>query len=294
MNCSPRVKNKTLFQNSCFTNKTLDVIKRAYNKHHPGQRIDSATPQETWTMLKDRLTKCDKEDCWLTEISDTKVREKLDKYMFAPDHPPEWKKNYTEWLSNFDIFDVLHQYEETYTNFKFIGPTPIDFDTRPPKMNGKCVWQDLCELSLSKQRAAGITQIGVVFNLDKHDEDGSHWISLFIDLKDAFVFFMDSAGEKPPSEVSALVERITKQGRELSPPIHFEYHENHPMEHQLMNTECGMYSIYFLITMVSGQNELRKFSNYRDKINFFKKRRIPDKYVNQFRKVFFNVPDGKA
>ena len=291
MNCSPMVKNKTIFQNSCFTNKTLEYIKKAYNKHHQETPIRPATPQETWNILKDRLTKCDKEDCWLKEITDEKTREKIDKYVFAPDHPVEWKKDYTEWLSNFDIFDVLHQYEETYKSFKFIGPTPIDFDTRPPNMNGKCVWEDLCKLSLSEQKSNGITKIGVVFNLDKHDQDGSHWISLFVDLKDSFIFFMDSAGEKAPVQVSALVERIKKQGEELSPPINFKYYENHPLEHQMQNTECGMYSIYFLITMVTGHNEIKKFSNYRDKISFFKKRRIPDKYVNQFRKIYFNIPD---
>lgn len=290
MNCSPMVKNKTISQNSCFTNKTLAYIKKAYNKHHIENPIGPGTPQDTWSQLKDRLSKCDKEDCWLKEITDAKTREKIDKYIFAPDHPVEWNRNGTEWLSNFDIFDVLHQYEEAYPRFRFIGPTPIDFDTRPSDMNGKCVWNDLCELSLSKQKADGIKQIGVVFNLDRHDQDGSHWISLFIDMKDEFIFFMDSAGEKPPREVSVLIERIKKQGEELSPPVHFKYYENHPLEHQLENTECGMYSLYFLITMVTGHNELKKFSNYRDKINFFKTRRISDKYVNRFRKIFFNTP----
>jgi len=292
MNCSPMVKNKTISQLSCFTNKTLEHIKKSYNKHHSGNPIDTTNPQDTWNELKSRLNKCNKEDCWLKEISNEKIREKIDKYIFAPDHPPEWKKDYTEWLSNFDIFDVLHQYEETYKFFKFIGPTPIDFDSRPTDMNGKCVWEELCKLSLAEQKEEGITKIGISFNLDKHDDDGSHWISLFVDLKDEFMFFMDSAGEKPPPEVSKLVERIKKQGQELSPPINFKYYENHPLEHQMKNTECGMYSIYFLITMVTGHNEIKKFSNYRDKINFFKKRRIPDKYVNQFRKIYFNIPDG--
>ena len=291
MNCSPMVENKTISQNSCFTNKTLEHIKKSYNKHHRESPITTTNPKETWNILKEKLSSCDKEDCWLKEITDTKIREKIDKYIFAPDHPAEWKRDYTEWLSNFDIFDVLHQYEETYKFFKFIGPTPIDFDSRPSDMKGDCVWKDLCNLSLSEQQSNGINKIGIVFNLDKHDKDGSHWISLFIDLKDSFIFFLDSAGEKPPPEVSKLVKRIKKQGKELSLPIQFKYYENHPLEHQMRNTECGMYSIYFIITMVTDKTEFTRFSNYQDKINFFKKKRIPDKYVNQFRKIYFNVPD---
>ena len=48
---------------------------------------------------------------------------------FTPYKPTEWEKNPVEWLSNFDILNVLKQYEEKYSDFKFIGPTPIDFNS---------------------------------------------------------------------------------------------------------------------------------------------------------------------
>jgi hypothetical protein len=71
--------------------------------------------------------------------------------------------------------------------------------------------------------------------------------------------------------------------------------------------ECGMYALFFIITMLSGHVELnkskvisanaklplsdgiiKKFSNYVEKINFFKDKRIPDRYVNKLRKLYFN------
>jgi hypothetical protein len=35
-----------------------------------------------------------------------------------------------------------------------------------------------------------ITKIGIIFNLDNHNESGSHWVSLFIDLEDKFVLYL--------------------------------------------------------------------------------------------------------
>jgi hypothetical protein len=288
MNCSPAVLGKTATQTSCFTNKALITIRDAYNAKHLDSRIMTDVPAEIWGELKTKLSSCSKEDCWLNEITDVGVRNKLDKYLFAPDKPNEWKNDPNAWLSNFDIFEVLDQYEKTYDNFKVIGPTPIDFDTKPPSMNGECVWKDLCTFSLEKYVKNGKTKLGIVFNLDKHDKGGSHWVSMFVDFKDQFIFFLDSAGEKIPKEVDALVQRIVEQGLSQSPPLHMHFYENCPLEHQYTNTECGMYSLYFIITMLTNKAENKRFSNFMDKIRFFKDKRIPDRYINKFRNVYFN------
>jgi hypothetical protein len=148
MNCSPAVKNKTTIKDSCFTPDVLNGIKVAYNEYHPQSKITTTNPKQIWSELRNRLSSCNKEDCWLKEIKDENIRNKLNKYIFAPYQPKEWKKNRSAWLSNFDILNVLKQYELSNKNFKVIGPTPIDFDSRPNDMNGQCVWQDLCEFSL--------------------------------------------------------------------------------------------------------------------------------------------------
>ena len=43
----------------------------------------------------------------------------------------------------------MYQYELAYPNFSFIGPTPIDFDKENVNEKGKCVWEELCNFSLS-------------------------------------------------------------------------------------------------------------------------------------------------
>ena len=42
----------------------------------------------------------------------------------------------------------MRQLEDKYSNFQFIGPSPIDFDDH--KINGDCVWEELCQFNLAK------------------------------------------------------------------------------------------------------------------------------------------------
>ena len=288
MNCSPMVKGKTAVQGSCFPPETLVLLKSSYNKYHPENKIHATDLTQIWHELKSKLSQCHSEDCWLGQIGDPNVRKRIDGLTFAPDQPADWKKKPDEWLSNFDIMDVLRQYEQTYHNFHVIGPTPIDFDTRPKEADGKCVWQELCDFHLDKYFKNGKKKLGVVFNLDKHDRGGSHWVSMFIDLDDKYAFYMDSAGNEIPKEIDVFLKRVVQQGLAMHPPIHIHFYENCPMEHQMGTTECGMYSLYFLITMLTGETEGKVFKNYLEKIRFFKDKRIPDKFMKRYRRIYFN------
>ena len=290
INCNPAMKGKTVDDESCLTDDVLGQLNTSYNKNYVKNQITSSDPKQIWSDLKERMTTCDREDCWLEVVEDKSTREKIKKLLYAPYQPEEWKKKPDTWLSNFDIFDVLKQYEEIYPNFKIIGPTPIDFDSRPDDMDGECVWKELCTFSLDKYLKANPkkTKLGIVFNLDKHNKGGSHWVSAFIDLDDDFIFYLDSAGEKIPKQIDAFVNRVIEQGSKRSPPKHIHLHENCPVEHQMGTTECGMYSLYFIITMLTGETEGKVFKNYNEKISFFKDKRIPDEYVYKYRDIYFN------
>jgi len=288
MNCNPAVKGKTSIESSCLTDPILIKLKDSYNKHHNTTPILSNEPTQIWNDLRERMTTCLKEDCWLDVIDDNSTRKKINEMLFAPKQPKEWKMNPNTWLSNYDIFEVLAQYEAKYKNFKVIGPTPIDFDTRPIEMNGKCVWEELCTFSLDNYLKNGKTKLGIVFNLDKHNSSGSHWVSMFVDLEDEFIFYLDSAGNKIPIEVEKLAKRIIEQGIKRNPQKHIHLYENCPVEHQMGSTECGMYALYFIITMLTSETEGKVFKNYIEKIRFFKDKQIPDKYVNKYRKIYFN------
>jgi hypothetical protein len=294
INCSPLVEGKTVNKSSCLTPELLVNIKNKYNNHHPGSLITSNNPQEIWTLLKQRFAKekrCNNERCWLSEIGDKKRETELAEKVFAPDQPPEWRNNPDEWLSNFDIFNVLWQYQEKYPDFKFMGPTTIDFDTRLPEKNGQCVENTLCNFNLKKDISEGIQHFGCVFNLDKHWQSGSHWVSIYIDIPEKIIFFFDSAGaSNTPNEIHDLVDRVKEQGVHLNPPIEFEYFSNTRNQHQKGNTECGMYSIFFIITMLTGKTPFykNKVLSMDERIELFLKKKIPDEVVFDYRDLYFN------
>ena len=288
--CSPFSASNKVMEHSCFSRNSLVKMKGYFNKNEKKQKkIESDDPKVIWKKLYDFITKntdCSKESCWMDELVDNKLdREKL-KLFFVPLQPKHWKKNKNAWLSNFDILNVLKQYEMTMSNFKFIGPAPIDFD---PKKNGGCVDKDVCSFHLFKNKSK--TKYGFVFNLDTHDKDGSHWVALYADLTDKFIYYFDSNGEKIPSQIYALVERMLKQAEEKG--ISLEFYQNIHTEHQNTNTECGMYVLYFIITMLSGKNEKGESLSKNQLIEYFHGKldgRIKDSVVEGLRDDYFRIP----
>jgi hypothetical protein len=85
-----------------------------------------------------------------------------------------------------------------------------------------------------------------------------------------------------------FVNIIIEQGKTLKTPIHFIFHQNHPMEHQYKDSECGMYSLFFIITMLSNEVNEIKFKDIKKKIEFFKKKRISDFSMEKMRDVYFS------
>lgn len=284
LNCSPAVE-KTKVKNSCYTPHILMQIRNAYNASHSDkEKIHVTDPVKIWEILNQRLVHCKKEDCWLNQITDANLRKRIDRYIFAPDRPYEWSKNPNEWLSNYDILNVLEQYEETYKHFHFIGPTPIDFDK--VLQSRQCVTNELCHFHLKSLIDKGKTKIGVVFNLDRHDQSGSHWVSLFIDVEGRFLFYFDSAGSRCPKAIYTLVKRIREQALVMGHK--YRFYQNYPKTHQYSNTECGVYSLFFIITMLTDKTAFSPHLTLHDKLKLFQSHRIPDKYIERYRHVYFN------
>ena len=277
LNCSPIARKRQNKQYTCLPDDVLFQLKTMWNKRHPDVQIKTNDPAEIWKLLKQYMSNvCNKETCWLKQEFTKGRMNKLIDTLFAPKSPEEWNKNPNEWLSSVDIMNVMKQYEDAYQCFNFIGPSPIDYDTK--MVNGECVWNELCNFSLKEEINRGIFKIGIIFNLDPHYKSGSHWVSLYIDIKKGKIFFYDSAGDKAPKQIKKLSNTIIEQGKHLNPPIAFVFDENHPKEHQFGDTECGVYSLFFIINMLE------------DKIDgdYIKKNKISDDFMEKFRKVFFN------
>ena len=79
-------------------------------------------------------------------------------------------------------------------------------------------------------------------------------------------------------EIQALIDRVIEQGKKLNQSIAFKMDSNYPVEHQMGTTECGVYSLYFIVHMLE------------DKLtgHYLKTHKIKDKYMQKFRKVYFN------
>ena len=219
---------------------------------------------------------CNKESCWIKQRAEFGKIESDVADSFAPESPEEWKKNPNEWLSSIEIMDVMKQYEKAYKCFDFIGPSPIDFDTK--KLYGECVWDELCNFSVENQLKNGKTKIGIIFNTDPHDKPGQHWISMFVNIKNNSIFFFDSVGDKAPPEIMKLVERIKEQGLKLNTKKVFKFDSNEGVEHQYGNTECGVYSLYFIVHMLEDKTT----------DHYLKTHVLKDEYINKFRHIYFN------
>lgn len=274
LNCSPENKDKKY---TCFSDEDLHKLREMWNARHPDAKIVTNDSKEIWTSLKQFYGRtCNKESCWVKQIAKgTKMEDEL-MDSFSPEMPPEWKKNPTEWLSSLDINDVMKQYEQEYKCFDFIGPSPIDYDTQ--KLYGECVWEELCHFSLADQIKKDKTKIGIIFNTDPHYKGGSHWISLFINIKKGRIFFFDSAGDKIPDQVMKFVNMVTEQGHRLQTRVDFHFDQNHPNDHQQNTYSCGVYSLFFLVHMLE------------DKVteNYLKTHQFKDEYIESFRKIYFN------
>ena len=276
VNCSPKSKNE-INDFSCYSNKSLYKLRDLWNARHPDAKIISNTPKEIHEQISKHLSSiCNKESCWLKQKSQFGKIDSDITDSFAPESPPEWKKNPNTWLSSVDIMNVMKQYEKAYKCFDFIGPSPIDFDTK--KIYGECVWEELCKFSLKEQLKSGKTKIGIIFNTDPHNKPGEHWISMFINIKKNIIYFFNSTGDAPPKQIMDLVDRIIDEGRNLIPAINFEFDTNEGTEHQYGDTECGMYSLFFIVHMLE------------DKLttNYLKTHILKDKYMEKFRKIYFN------
>uniref|UniRef100_A0A6C0IJD0 Ubiquitin-like protease family profile domain-containing protein n=1 Tax=viral metagenome TaxID=1070528 RepID=A0A6C0IJD0_9ZZZZ len=273
-NCAPSTEKKDF---TCYSDSALIKLRNLWNARHPDHKIQTESTYEIWQQLKTNMQDvCDIESCWLKQQFITHdVDKDLASYTFTPKSPKSWTKNPTEWLSSVDIENVMKQYERTYKCFDFIGPSPIDFDKRV--MYGKCVWDELCNFNLKTHIKKGKNKIGIIFNTDPHYLNGSHWISLFINIKKGFIFFFDSNGDPAPKEIEVLCQRIIQQAKALN--IDLKFAQNAPFEHQFENTECGMYSLYLVSSLIMDKHDY----------TYFMKHRVTDAMMKQMRLKMFTV-----
>lgn len=295
--CAPGVK---FLGGSCITIDLLEDMITVYNKNHDNKidthdisKLKNLNPitykKRMVDIIQERMKdyKCDTQTCWLTlpffkQLTSTKNTIKLHRHTFKPEGP----RNTTEWLNTYNINDVFAQYEEVYPEFKFMGALPRDFDMlKTTKIR---------ESELEKLVISGKTKMGVVFNLDEHDESGSHWVALYADLLKKQIYFIDSVGEQPAKEFKILMKRIKvfcdsdvikkfcstyKNINDCKNfgtiPFDIRYNKK---QHQHGNSECGVYAISFILRLLDGET-----------FDDIEGRRISDEEIKMCRMSYFRT-----
>lgn len=268
--CAP---SKTYNNGSCLTLESLKLIIASYNKKSKecDKIIILDNKEEMVKQLEQKLSnKCDTQTCWLRldiiqQLEDEKIKEDILTNTFRPEGP---KKKY-EWLSTTDINDVVTQYQEKYQDFLFLGALPADFEELEVLGINTL---DFAELEKEKKY-----KIGIVINLDVHTQGGSHWVALFADLKKGQIYYFDSFAKKPYKRtkkfinkivkyiykkkynkefnINTFIQKITGGGKTeyLNKLNDFDIRYN-TVQHQFNNSECGVYSINFIVRLVGGES----------------------------------------
>ena len=260
MNCAPVRKGDT----TCYTKEQLVKMAKILNEKEGSKIKLTGTKEELWNTIRMHLfDECDYEWEWMDNKSIKELNDREIKYeTFKPPMPTAWLKNQFTWLTTTDILNVMRQYEKLYNEFKFFGPVPVDCP--------KDIYCELTNINLGKMNRKGINMIGVIFNLDKHNEGGSHWVGLFANMQDNTITYYDSTGNPPPDYIKYFIQMLKRQ---MKSGVVVEWNKK---KHQFGGSECGVYSMNFIIESIKG-NKLSDLEN----------KNISDYSVNILRKYFY-------
>lgn len=294
MYCSPKQESTYAKDKTCFTKEALERLVQAWNKGHPEDLIrgvHAKSKRRMWEALNQRMKLAcgqGQEWCWVDRLEGSAPSEVVAKSL-RPAQPKEWKSKPYTWLTNYDIEDVMEQYDYSFDpsyKYKFLGVFPIDFEAKT--MFGKCLFQEFCNLDIAKIYRKGIKYMGMVTNLDKHDEDGSHWTSLFVILdptSPAFgAYYYDSVASAPPPEVMKFMKSLKEQAARLpgaAAPFKIQWNR---MRHQYKGTECGMFSMAYQIRWLTHlKDKTKPHTTFEEIVNI----PLRDEDVHQLRNGLF-------
>ena len=160
----------------------------------------------------------------------------------------------------------MKQYEKKYDDFKFLGVVPSDCPTK--------IHCELSNLDIKSLKKNNIHKIGLVYNLDISSGPGTHWVAIFIDNKNNEINYYDSYGSEPIKLINDFIFNLKKKYIKLGYDPIIIYNDK---RHQYGGSECGMYSINFLLERL---NNVTMYQIYN--------RKISDKKMNNLRKLIYN------
>lgn len=260
MYCSPSRQKMGLEDKTCMTTEELRELATNYNEfvektglHKQQKVVVSKKKDELLKQLTSKLGKqCGNGDhCWVQQpFVKPDLQDTLLKKAFRPLKPDSWYKNRKTWLNTFDIQKVMEQYQDKHKDYVFLGVFPIDFQS--VDASGQCIAMDMCGFHISKLISKGRKRFGMVLNLDRHDQSGSHWVAVYCNLsprrKNFGIYYYDSVANSPPKEVAEFMKGVEKQSYEVfskkvADRFAMRYNK---IQKQFDNYDCGVFSEVFL------------------------------------------------
>lgn len=291
---------------TCISPKLLQKMAEAYNKFASENNRDKIDVSKDLVKEIERVTEESDQRQWIdepwVEYMDKESKIQLTELTFSVDGP-----HGKAWWDNMRMDAIMKQFEESHNKsnptekYKFLGCQPRDFATVSesklfkkiikkyiPK-NGNCP-------ELDKMIAEGYTKFGTIFNLDKSDGGGSHWVgSIFIfDPKVTKIYFADSYAHEPEQEFSDWFDLIQEYATKKYPDRQIDRRHNTNRQ-QFGDSECGTYSLYFNIKLANGtktMDDLYSVSGsglLSQKSKSKENNKLPDELVIQCRKAYSNA-----
>lgn len=285
--CAP--KKYDAKNNTCFTLDQLVEMAKAYNRFLTKSKLNPYNKQTYGNAnlidiksnkkyllfeLKKRFeTVCNGDEVCITHQAFMneivgEMRDDIKNYTFrtvGPDNPKEW-------LSTGDINNIMLQYEKIYPDFKFFGAVPLNCD----ELN----FCSLYNLNFEEHVNNNINNIGIIFNLDRYGQPGSHWVALFIDLPNGKIYYCDSNGKPPIDNIFQIIIQFEKYYKnKTGKNVVYKYNNK---AYQKDGSECGIYSCNFIIRKLAGER-------FDDIIN----NALSFQEINSCRNVYFRNKPSK-
>ena len=291
--------HRELNEGSCFTLNELLIMANQYNKTFQNKIIVKQDKKHLLKELTKNLKQCNGDHVCIVNTINKKILNNL--LDIQKIFRPQGTRGINDWLTTIEINKVMEQYELKYPYFKFGGAIPRDIlKINYPLMGTK---YNIKETELEDFNIMGVNIISYIYNLDESHQSGSHWVALYCNLNKCQIYFFDSYGSRPHIDIRLMIDKlchmcyhknntgcvknckkldisesfmmsdINKKNKLEKKLKHIDYNRN---RHQYKNSECGVYSLHFIIKLLEGKTF--------DELN---KNKIPDDKMTKFRYIIF-------
>lgn len=279
-NCSV---NRKFIDYTCFKKEDLNVIAHNLNecrskasgklKFCKGPVLSTSLPKkELYSKIKKEL-KMNEID-WIKQkfLKDFKMKD----FIFKP----KGGISRGTWLNNLQIDKLMRQYTLLYNN-KLNNKLNSKLKDKLPFIWHGVVGADYYQLpdnlSLLQEMISYPGKQGIIFNTDREDQDGSHWVAVFINK--TCIEYFDSNGVSPNKYISAFLDKlkINNVNNIRGGLSSLRKLKINKIKHQTTDCVCGIYAIKFILHRLFN---LDTFKSFTGKV-------YPDNLVNKLRQVYF-------